>query len=408
MRLGAGFRSWYRDRFNEAWLGLSSRRLRSSLTAGAVGIGVAGYLTVVGVSSFTEAAVRERLNELRPTQIDLVIPDDSTSTDALIQDGLGTIDRLPGVVGTVGLSEVLLEPKPRASASWSPQTDGRPEATDVVVQAVEGDPATTLQAPTISGRWFDAGHNQRADQVVVLGPDLAETLKLTRVSTGAIVVIGGVPFTWIGVAEGFFNRPDLRSAAFIPRSAARTVWGPSVLQRRTITVRAAASRVPRLSEVVDLALRPDAPDAVSVSVPPDPTSLRRAVTSQLANLLVVLSVVVFLSGGLAIGAITLAGVLERRTEIGLRKALGARHVDVVSQFLCETIALGFLGGLAGAGVAAAALSVIAAVQGVAISLPWVGLMCSPFVGAAIGALAGIPPAWTAARIEPVEALNSSA
>jgi putative ABC transport system permease protein len=160
-----------------------------------------------------------------------------------------------------------------------------------------------------------------------------------------------------------------------------------------------------IARQVSLALRPDNPELLVATSPPDPRQLRNSVTDDLSSLFIVLAGICLLIGAFGIANTTLVGVLERTPEIGLRRAVGAQRRHVAVQFLTESMALGLLGGLIGTGLGVLTVVIVALVrQWTAVLEPW-AVLPAPLIGAIVGLLAGLYPALRAAWIEPLEALR---
>jgi putative ABC transport system permease protein len=155
-----------------------------------------------------------------------------------------------------------------------------------------------------------------------------------------------------------------------------------------------------------VAVSPNSPELVQVNAPPRPGELRRDVVGDVNALFLLLGAVALLVGGLGIANVTLLSVLERISEIGLRRAIGATRVHIASQFLVESVIVGLLGGLVGTAVG------VLTTIGVSIFREWTPLLdprlaiAAPLLGALIGLLAGTYPAWRAASIEPIAALRA--
>lgn len=154
-----------------------------------------------------------------------------------------------------------------------------------------------------------------------------------------------------------------------------------------------------------IALRPDAPTSLAVTPPPPASAVASVVDQALALLFLALAAVVVTIGAIGIANTTFVSVIERTPEIGLRRALGARPRDIAWQFLAESSALGFIGGLVGS-----ALGTLAVVM-TALSHSWTAIMepaftvAGPLMGGLVGLLAGVYPALNASRVQPVVALK---
>jgi putative ABC transport system permease protein len=174
----------------------------------------------------------------------------------------------------------------------------------------------------------------------------------------------------------------------------------------TVYVRAETSQVAAVRSVLAATANPQAPNEVTVSQPSAALSARAAAQGALNGLFLGLGAVSLLVGAVGVGNVMLIGVLERRSEIGLRRALGATKGNIRIQFLAEAILLALLGGAAGVAIGVLATAVYASLKDWAVVVPTVGWAGGLGAALAIGAIAGLLPALRAARMSPTEALRT--
>lgn len=255
-----------------------------------------------------------------------------------------------------------------------------------------------------TGRWFDEGHSDRADQVVVLGPAAAQRLNVVRVDQQPVVFIGERPFVVVGILADVVRQPDLLSGLVIPEGTARSFFdfeSASIVQ-----IEVAIGAASLIAEQAPVALSPDDPDRMRVQKPPEPEDLRSDVEGDVNALFLVLGGVSLLVGAIGIANVTLVSVLERVGEIGLRRALGASPRHIAGQFLIESTTMGLIGGVIGASLGILVVVAIAASRTWTPVLDaWVPLF-APLLGGVTGLVAGLYPALRAAHLEPVEALRA--
>jgi putative ABC transport system permease protein len=220
------------------------------------------------------------------------------------------------------------------------------------------------------------------------------------------VFLGGTWFTVIGILRPLVLAPDLDHTAFIGLPVAerlfRTQPNPT-----TIYVRANVDHVAEVSKLLAPTADPQTPDGVTVSRPSDALEARAQAKTQFTTLLLGLGAVALLVGGIGIANIMFISVLERRGEIGLRRALGATRRHISSQFLMESALLAALGGVVGLLFGAIATFVYSVAQNQPMVVPLYALIAAPVAGLAIGAVAGLYPATKAARLSPTEALRGA-
>ncbi|MFV0375071.1 ABC transporter permease, partial [Microbacterium sp.] len=260
-------------------------------------------------------------------------------------------------------------------------------------------------ARVTTGRMFDDGHDARGDRVAVLGARTADRLGVARVDRQPSIFIDGLAYAVIGVIDDPVTRADLRDSVVIPMGAARADFGLGAPAEALVRIDVGAG--PQLAAQAPLALAPAEPESIEVTAPRARSDLGTAVQADVNIVFIVVGVVALLAGGVGIANVTLLSVMERRGEIGLRRALGATRRQIARQFTVESIVIGTLGGLLGAAFGVLTVVVVAATQQwTAIVDPWFALG-GVVLGALVGWLAGGYPARRAARIEPVAALRGS-
>jgi putative ABC transport system permease protein len=253
------------------------------------------------------------------------------------------------------------------------------------------------------GEWLDEA--RAGLPVVVLGSEAAERLGITDVGDGVQVWLGEQWFTVIGIMEPFELAPDLDTSAIIGRDIATAELGAAETPG-TIYLRTDPDKVDDVQAVIAPTANPDNPDQVEVSRPSDAIEARAAASNAFTALFLGLGAVALLVGGVGIANVMVISVLERRSEIGLRRALGAtrRHVSV--QFLSEALLLSAAGGVAGVLLGAAVTAAYDMARGWDIVVPAIGLAGGLAAALAIGAVAGLYPATRAARLAPTDALRT--
>ena len=244
----------------------------------------------------------------------------------------------------------------------------------------------------------------------MLGAAAASRMGIDRIFQGERIWIGASPasgqwFYLAGVLEPAVLAPEIDSAVLIGFPAADRYLGldghPS-----QIYLRAATDQVDAVHDLLAPTANPENPGQVAVSRPSDILVARAAAKGSLNSLFLGLGAVSLLVGAIGVGNVMLISVLERRSEIGLRRALGATKGNIRTQFLAEATLLALLGGAVGVGLGAAATAVYAHDHHWAVVIPplaWAGGLTSAL---AIGALAGLLPAVRAARLSPTQALWS--
>jgi putative ABC transport system permease protein len=398
-----------RDLMDEALAGVAARPARLVLLTLGTVLGIAALVATVGIGQTAAGQITQRFDEAAATRVvvqaregDGPGEEGAVSLSRLPWDAPERLTRLNGVAAAGTYARVDID---EATVTGLPVADPAGTATqDVPVAAGSPGLFEAVRAQLRTGRLYDAGHDERGDPVVVLGRYAAERLGVERIDSQPSIFIGDRPFTVIGIVESVGARADLLDSAVMPVGTARAVYGLTALEAVEIRTELGAAQL--VARQAPIAISPNEPELLDVNAPPRPGQLRRDVVGDVNALFLVLGGVALLVGGLGIANVTLLSVLERISEIGLRRAVGATRIHIAGQFLVESGIVGLLGGLIGATVG------VLATVGVSAFRDWTPLLDmrlaigAPLLGALIGLLAGTYPAWRAATIEPIAALRS--
>jgi len=385
-----------RDALATSTLGLRGKRGRTLLTAVGIAIGIAAMVSVVGISASSRADLLAELDALG-TNLLQVTPGQSRFGD---ESTLPTT--APAMVRRVG--PVTAAASTTSVAATVRRTDHIPlaETGGISVVATEPDLAGVLHATLAEGRFLD---DATADYpTVVLGSVAAERLGITSLGGSPQVWLGERWFTVIGILDSLPLAPDIDRSALIGYAAAAEHFGtdPSA---SAVWVRADDDQIASVREVLPTTANPENPDEVEVTRPSDALEAEAKADDALTALLLGLGGVALLVGGIGIANVMVISVLERRTEIGLRRALGATRRHVRAQFVVEAVVLAALGGIAGILLGTAVTAGYAANRGWSLAVPVPALAGGVAVALVVGAVAGLYPASRAARLAPAEAVR---
>ncbi|WP_422213587.1 ABC transporter permease [Microbacterium sp.] len=399
----------FQDLVTEATADIGSRPARLVMTILGTVLGIGSLVATIGFAQTAAGQIASQFDGVAATQV-LVTPAEATSgsqnktvaAGRLPWDSAERVQLLAGVESAALLGEVALAEDETITAV--PINDpSAPVPASPRLFSVSGDLLDTVEGSIVTGRFFDGGHDTRADRVAVLGARAAERMGINRVDSQPSVFIGGVAYAVIGIVDGMERRSDLQDAVIIPMGSARADFGLEAPAE--LSIRIAVGAGPQVAEQSVLALQPDEPDTLEARAPSAASDLSQSVQADVNVVFLILGVIALLAGGLGIANVTLLSVMERIGEIGLRRALGATRRQIGSQFMVESIVIGFIGGLIGAALGVVAVIVVAVVQGWAPVTDPLVAVAGAVLGAVVGWASGWYPARRAARIEPVAALR---
>jgi putative ABC transport system permease protein len=380
-----------------ASIGLRTRKLRASLSALGIAIGVAAIVAVLGLASSSQAGLLAEISRLGTNLLTV------TSGQTLAGGTAELPNAAPGMVGRLpGVSAVQYTGTVSGNVYHSPlvpsiDTDGL------------GVEAASLDLPGVVGTSIAQGSYLNAatarEPVTVLGAEAAQLLGIDRIWPGERIWVGGQWFYVVGILNPATLASQLDTSVLVGFPAAEKYLGfdgnPSELYVRTVDTQAATTAVDNL---LAAQANPQNPSEVDVAQPSQALTAQADAAGAFDTLFLGLGAVALLVGAVGVANIMVISVLERRQEIGLRRALGATRGQIRIQFMSEAILLALVGGAAGVILGVVSTAIYAHVKGWAVVIPaeaWAGGLSAAIL---IGALAGLLPAIRAARLSPTEAL----
>ena len=380
---------------------LRSSRLRAALTMLGIVIGVASVVALVGVGQGTTSSITTRLNALGTNLLTISASGRNGGSSTLTLDdasAIGAIDTIAAVAPEASTQAVVAAGRTTTTTSVIGTS-----AAYASVRAYDVWQGTFLTDATVG----------RSLRVAVLGATVADDLGLDATAIGTEVSIGGLPFEVIGILQpkggSGFQDPDNEVLVpigavqkyFVSGDGVRTI-GVSVANAADIQT--ARDQITSLLETRH-GIAAGATDDFTIFDQAQLLATASSISGTLTLLLGGIASISLVVGGIGIMNIMLVSVRERTREIGIRKALGARARDILSQFLIEALTLSLLGGLIGIALGLGVSALIGRIAGWGFTFDPATVAMATLFSLLVGVVFGVWPARLAARLDPIAALR---
>ena len=392
----------YAESFRIAIRALFANKVRSLLTMLGVIIGVAAVILLVGIGTGVQDEVTGSIEGLGSNLL-FVIPgqygaDMGAGTVSSRSFYLEDADTIEAKVDIPCAVVPLLQTGTTIKAGN--------KSMSVVVAAGDEDEGAVFGSSLAGGRFFRRSEVQAESRVIVLGSRVASELFPNREPMGKEVVVNGQRFTVIGVYEpmGGGMSGDQDSQVYMPVTTAQKVFSIDYLSM--IVVKADdAGQIEALQAEIERALRPTWGDDITVFSQEQTLGILSSLLGMLTYMLAGIAGISLLVGGIGIMNIMLVSVSERTREIGIRKAVGARTYDILSQFIIEAVVLSVTGGLLGVAIGWGGAYLLASLTPVPTSVTLGTIALAFFFAFGVGVFFGVYPAWKASQLDPIVALR---
>jgi putative ABC transport system permease protein len=380
-----------------ATVGLRTRKLRASLSALGIAIGVAAIVAVLGLSASASAGLQSEIAALGTNL--LVVQSGQTISG----DPAELPATAPAMIARIGAVSQVEETGSVTGGVYRNRLIPTIQGNALSIQAASLGLLRTVGTSVTEGNYLNAATAR--EPAVVLGAAAAQRLGVDRVYPGERVWVGSMWFYVMGILKPAVLAQSIDSSVLVGFPAAEKYLGfdghPS-----TIYVRAQTSQVGTVHGLLGATANPETPGEVDVSQPSAALVAQADAQGAFDGLFLGLGAVVLLVGAVGVANIMIISVLERRSEIGLRRALGATRGHIRLQFLAEAVLLAAIGGVVGVAAGAVSTAVYAGSMHELVVIPFVAWAGGIGAAIVIGAVAGLWPALSAARMSPTQALWS--
>ena len=390
-----------RELVRVAAAGLMARKVRTLLIMLGPILGVAAIVAAIGINESSKGYLKAKLQELGT---DLIVANAQDAIGGFGQnpripaEAVGRVSRLPdvtSVTGTLQIANIVTLPFEAAYDYY--------RAFPVPVIATGLNLPQTMEVPLVSGRFLNDFDVASEARVAVIGRDLADEYGYLP-GEARTISLNGIHYGVVGVLDWVLLEPSMDSAVFITFPTAERDWDTGGQDPTRLYIRA-PTNTQWVAEEVPTVVSLGGPDGARTSIPTDLLDAQSQVDESLNNLTKMMGGLALIVGGVGIANVMSISVIQRSSEIGIRRALGHSRSTIAVQFLFEALTVGVLGGILGAAVGAGVVWLTSEARGYVMVLSVPGLAVWALVSVGVAVVAGLYPSTKAARLEPLETLR---
>jgi len=395
-----------RDLVSVAVAGLFARKMRTALLLLGPVIGVAAIVAAVGLTDSAKGDLKRKVDELGTNLIEATASSSFGGEEAKLPkeavERAFTVTTVESVSSVLELQNIVVLPYKEATEKF--------ETVPVPVLAADYLLPSVLEVPMVSGRWLNDFDESATSRSAVIGVGLAREFNVMPGEVRSLL-LNGLEYSVVGIMEAVELEPAFDTAVFIPFGAAADDFlDDAALDEGTVLpnklyVRSVEGREDETAEALKVAVNLGGPDEISTELKSEALELAAQSDRQLQLIVVSMGLLAIIVGGIGIANVMSISVIQRSSEIGIRRALGHTRRTIAGQFILEAIAVGFLGGLLGVGVGVGAIGIGVWVAGWVFTLQPMLVPLGVVLAMVISVVAGLYPATRAARLEPLETLR---
>ncbi len=389
-----------RDLFQVAIGGLFARKVRTVLLLLGPMIGVAAIIAAVGLTDSAKGDLKAKVRQLGTNLIEATAASSfGTETPTLPEDAVAraeTVRTVEKVSAVVSLSDITVSPYAEAEEQY--------ETIPIPVMAADTSLPNVLEVDLVEGRWLNDFDENEVSRGAVIGLGLAREIEYLP-SEPRTIELDGVRYGVIGVLDEVELDPTLDNAVFITFSAADADFLADDILPTQLYVRSFDGEEEVTADALRTAISLGGSKEVATEIKSEALELAAQSDRQLQLIVVSMGLLAIIVGGIGIANVMSISVIQRSTEIGIRRALGHTRKIIAGQFLLESAAVGLMGGILGVALGMLAIYIGASIAGWVFTMaPWLPL-AGIILAIVVSMTAGIYPAWRAARLEPLETLR---